>query len=61
MDVYGAVGDVEGLCAFMDRVRDASESWGANVMDASVYEGLVKALAPQEKWREAEAFVQVLR
>lgn len=59
IDAYEAAGDVDGLCAFIDTVHTAASSWASNVVDPSMYESVVRVLAPLGAWQQAEAFVQV--
>lgn len=54
---YGNAGDVEGIQSVM--ARAGNEVFTGGVMNALVYESVLKTLAPLEAWQEAETFVKV--
>ncbi|CAN0237526.1 unnamed protein product, partial [Ectocarpus fasciculatus] len=53
---YGNAGDVEGIQSVM--ARAGNEVFTSGVMNALVYESVLKTLAPLEAWQDAETFVQ---
>lgn len=48
---------MDGLCSVM--ARATSRAFPGGVLNALVYETLLKVLIPLEAWQEAEAFVKV--
>lgn len=55
--VYGKCGDVEGIQSVMTRA--GNEVFAAGVMNALVYESVLRVLAPLEAWQDAETLVKV--
>eukprot|EP00903_Cladosiphon_okamuranus_P020297 g18626.t1 len=53
---YGKCGDVEGIQSVMTRA--ANEVFTGGVMNALVYESVLRVLAPLEAWQDAETFVK---
>lgn len=54
---YGNVGDVEGIQSVMTRA--GNEVFTGGVMNALVYESVLRVLASLEAWQDAETFVKV--
>lgn len=54
---YGNSGDVEGIQCVMARAAD--EVFTSGVMNALVYESVLRVLAPLEAWQDAETLVKV--
>ncbi|CAN0405435.1 unnamed protein product, partial [Pylaiella littoralis] len=53
---YGNAGDVDGIQSVMTRA--GNEVFTTGVMNALVYESVLRVLAPLEAWQDAETFVK---